>query len=132
MHIYIRRNNEDFGPYSREKVLEYVKQGVFKAGDSAVYAGMSEWKTVRELLGTASASRPAGFSKPGGSTPPTASNQTRATAPEGRQPARQEVSGPMVEKKKNAMIVLNLVLILIVVVTGYIRLGGGGKRANGN
>jgi hypothetical protein len=51
MQIYIRRDNEEFGPYSREAVLEYVKQGVFEAADPACYAGMAEWKTVGELLG---------------------------------------------------------------------------------
>src|SRR5271166_6419380 len=51
MQIYIHRDNEDFGPYSREAVLEYLKQGVFESMDRACFAGMAEWKTVGELLG---------------------------------------------------------------------------------
>jgi len=59
MEIYIHRNNEDFGPYSREVVLEYISQGVFKAQDYAAFVGMSEWKTLGKILGIPDPSRPA-------------------------------------------------------------------------
>ena len=53
MQIYITRNNEKFGPYSREAVLEYLKHGIFEAHDYACFAGMTEWKTLSDLLGIA-------------------------------------------------------------------------------
>jgi len=125
MQIYIRRNNEDFGPYSREAALEYVKQGIFQACDYACYAGMSEWKTVSELLGIASVSGPA-------KAPPTAaSNRTRTPSPTSntRHPALlRSMSGQVVVKKKGGMIALNAVLVFLVVAGIYIRMGGGGEK----
>ncbi|MGA3172259.1 MAG: DUF4339 domain-containing protein [Chthoniobacteraceae bacterium] len=56
MQIYIYRGKEEFGPYSVEAVVEYVRQGVFQLQDFACYAGMAEWKTVRDLLGIMSVS----------------------------------------------------------------------------
>ena len=130
MQIYIRRNNEDFGPYSREAALEYVKQGIFQAYDSACYAGMAEWKTVSELLGISRASEPARGSKRERSTPTAASGKAPTTASGRPQPPREpRIFGPTGEKKRGPMIVLNVVLILIVVAAAYVRFGGGGKTA---
>jgi hypothetical protein len=51
MDIYIRRVNEKFGPYSREAVIEYVRQGVLRTHDQACYTGLPEWKPLGDLLG---------------------------------------------------------------------------------
>jgi hypothetical protein len=51
MQLYIRRNGEQFGPYSREAVIEYLKQDIFRDHDEGCYAGTPEWRPLRELLG---------------------------------------------------------------------------------
>ncbi len=125
MQIYIHRNDEDFGPYSREAVIEYVKQGVFQPYDYACYAGMAEWKTLRDLVGLRttelSAESPldemdgAGSQLPGG----------RAT-PQHWPGSSTRSSRRSREKRRTVMIALNVVLILIVVTAIYVRRTGGG------
>lgn len=116
MQIYIRRNNEEFGPYSREVVLEYVKRGIFKARDRAWYAGMPEWKTVGELLGTTAASAHDPNLSPSGKI--TEFNPAWAPPSAGR-PSRRGGG------KRGLMIALNVGLISIVAALAYLRLGGG-------
>jgi len=130
MQIYIHRDNEDFGPYSREAVLEYVKQGVFQAGDRACYAGMADWKTVSELLGIAGASGSGRVTKfmDAGSRNPT--ERIQSAAPK-RQPAprvQRRASRPPAQGKKGFLIAFNIVLVLIIATAGYIRLTGGGDK----
>jgi len=116
MQIYIRRNNEEFGPYSREVVLEYVKRGIFKSRDRAWYAGMPEWKTVGELLGTSAASAHGPNLSPSGKI--TEFNPAWTPPSDGR-PSRRGAG------KRGFMIALNVSLILIVAALAYLRLGGG-------
>jgi hypothetical protein len=116
MQIYIRRNNEEFGPYSREVVLEYVKRGIFKVRDHACYAGMPEWKTVGELLGISAASAHDPNLSPSGKI--TEFNPAWAPPSAGR-PSRRGGG------KRGLMIALNVGLILIVAALAYLRLGGG-------
>jgi len=119
MQIYIRRDNEDFGPYSREAVQEYVKQGVFQETDSACYAGMDEWKTVGQLLGLNGAARPRRGEFSGG----TRITEFNPSLTQGMLPAQPvDRAG-----RKSVMITLNVVLIIIVAIVGYIRLGGGAR-----
>jgi hypothetical protein len=125
MQIYIRRDNEKFGPYSREAVLEYVKQGVFKALDPACYAGMSEWKTVGELLGMNSTSK----RTRGPEVPP--SGKITAFSPGWPPPASgRPLPRAKGTRKRSFMIGLNVVLVMIVAAVTYIRLGGGASRAH--
>ena len=121
MQIYIRRDNEEFGPYSREAVSEYVKQGVFKAVDNACYAGMSEWKTVGDLLGINGASRSARGADLPRAAKITEFNPTWAPAAVQRQAAARSGGA-----KRGFMTTLNLVLLLIVAAVSYIRFGSGG------
>jgi hypothetical protein len=107
MQIYIHRNKENFGPYSREVLLEYIKRGIFEGKDSASYAGTSDRRTVSELLGLA------GDSGKGRKTAPiAATRRMRKAAPA---PA-----------KRNFMIGLNLALVALVAAGLYLRLNGGG------
>jgi hypothetical protein len=128
MQIYIHRDKEDFGPYSREAVLEYVKQGVFQAQDFACYAGMSEWKTLSDLLGIgdkANGGRLANFQ----AAPSASAAPARAAGTVNRaQAQRRRIVRPAPEKKRGFMIGLNLVLISIVAAGIYIRMGGGGEK----
>jgi len=116
MQIYIRRKNERFGPYSREAVLEYVKQGIFNASDPACYAGMLEWKTVGEVVGIPDPAQPARAANPA---------NPAGAAPAAAQARRR--SAPATGEKKTAMIALNLALILIVIAAAYIRWGSGAQ-----
>jgi hypothetical protein len=121
MQIYIHRDNEDFGPYSREAVLEYVKQGVFQSLDQASYAGMSESKTLGELLGINGASRRARGPQPGRSSHITEFNPSGIPTSSSSSRPQPRSSGT----KRGFMIVLNMVLVLIVASVAFIRLGGG-------
>lgn len=113
MQIYIRRKNEDFGPFSRETVDEYVKQGVFVLEDRARISGMNDWKTLGDLIGEA---KPAG------------ARQNWPTAPRRGLRRRQQTS-PAGEKKKTFMVVLNLTLLLLIAAAIYVRMGGAGEQA---
>ena len=117
MQIYIHRNKERFGPYSREAVLEYVKQGVFAPSDKACFVGMSEWKTVGELVGIAAPPEPVA-----------AVAAQRARPAGARRFVRRRTYVAPKGEKKTAMIVLNLVLILIVIGAAYIRWGTGAQK----
>jgi hypothetical protein len=130
MQIYIHRNNEDFGPYSREAVLEYLKQGIFNTYDHACYAGMSEWKTVSDLLGIGVAPEPVKVSKFQGASPKSKASSTMPTTNAiPRQQGRvRRMHGSTGEKKRGAMIALNLVLVGLVAAGIYIRMGGGGEK----
>ena len=122
MDIYIYRNKERFGPYSREAVLEYVKHGIFTAADRACFAGMTEWKTVGDLVGIAA---PQAAPAPAADAPAAASARPAGLA--ARRPARRRraYAKPKSEGVKNLMIALNLALILIVVAAAYARWGTG-------
>jgi len=117
MQIYIHRDNEDFGPYSQEAVVEYLKQGVFKETDYACYAGMSKWKTLKELLGNSTSSPGRG---PRGAKSGGMRGSTQIPAGKG--------SGKGGEKKRTGMIVLNLFLVALVIIAAYIRFGSGGQK----
>ena len=120
MQIYVHRDNEDFGPYSREAVLEYVKQGVFEAFDLACYAGMPEWKTIGELLNI-SAETPGRRSRKKRSVP-------IGPAGEMHTPASLRQLPPQSERRRGLMILVNILLVLLVATFAYIRLGGGGEK----
>jgi hypothetical protein len=121
MEIYIMRDNHEFGPYSREAALEYVKQGIFETLDQACYAGMTEWKTVGELLGINGDSKPGRGPVLGSANKITEFNPTwvHTNGPRRRKPG----SGV----KTAFMILLNGILILIVATAAYVRWGGGSR-----
>jgi hypothetical protein len=118
MQIYIRRDNEEFGPYSREAALEYLKQGIFKTLDDACYAGMTEWKTVGELLGIAVVAKPGRGGAPRNATQITEFNPSWVESAVHREPRKPR-------KKGAFMLVLNLALVLIVVAAAYARWSTG-------
>jgi hypothetical protein len=126
MQIYIRRNKEEFGPYSKEAALEYVKRGVFKEDDHARYDGAADWKKVGQLLGIGAAAGASRLSNFQGAGPRSALMQTTGSLRQ--QPVTSRRGSKAVgEQKKTFMIGLNLVLILLVVAGIYIRMGGGGE-----
>ncbi len=125
MQIYIRRDNEDFGPYSQEVVHEYVKQGVFASADSACFAGMAEWKTVGELLGInkgAKAKQGVAPRKPAYITEfnPGALPEPPPSAP----PVQKRTRQPQ-RPKRGFIITLNVTLICILVIVGMMRVAPG-------
>ena len=130
MQIYIHRNNEDFGPYSREAVQEYVKRGVFQACDYACYAGMSDWKTLSDLLGIGDSSGAGRIRKfVGDDVPPglATTNLQKRTQPIVR-PARRRFRRTGTHGRAG-LIALNLVLVAIVAAGIYIKTGGAGALA---
>jgi hypothetical protein len=128
MQIYIHRNNEDFGPYSKEAVLEYLKQGVFQACDYACYQGMSEWKTVSDLLGIAPAPDKSGKGGKGGkgAIPAAARQGARTGSIAMPAPAAMRRS-PAPPANRTGIILLNILLAALVCGGIYLRMGGGGE-----
>jgi hypothetical protein len=122
MEIYILRDNHEFGPYSREAALEYIKQGIFEALDQACYAGMTEWKPVGELLGLDADSKPgrgparANAGKIAEFNPTWVHSNTVGR----RRPRRRGI-------KTGLMILLNLVLLSFLATAAYVRWGGGSR-----
>jgi hypothetical protein len=136
MQIYIHRNKQDFGPYSREAVLEYVKRGVFSPADHGCYMGTAQWKPLGELLGLAPEAKPRHAARPQqtgitpapaaapSSLPPRPIPAVEATP---ATPVRQ-VSVPAAAKKTGKLIPLNIFLLLCVIAGLYIRLGPDSVR----
>jgi hypothetical protein len=54
MNYFIRRGEENFGPYSLAEVQEYAQAGRVIATDLAQSEGMSEWVPVTQILGNIS------------------------------------------------------------------------------
>ncbi|HEX4084646.1 MAG TPA: GYF domain-containing protein [Chthoniobacteraceae bacterium] len=129
MQIYIHRNNEDFGPYSKETLLEYLKQGVFQTYDYACYQGMSEWKTVSELLGInapANSAKGAKSKSLGGGVAIASGGTTRSLGVSQQGLVRRRPAAP--PKKRTGMIVINLILAALLGAGIYLRMGGGGEQ----
>lgn len=120
MEIYIRRNKEEFGPFSREMALEYLKQGVFQASDRACYAGVDEWKTVGELLGISVSVKP-GRAAEFTQTDKITEFNPDWSPPRERVPAQPHQGGLM----RTLLIALNVVLIMIAATVASIRFIGG-------
>ena len=119
MQIYIYRKKEKFGPYSQEAVLEYLRQGIFEASDKACFTGMSEWKTVGELLG---------IEAPQAAATPAVPKAGKPAPPAGKQTmGRRRTYAAPTGDKKNLMIVLNVGLIMVVVAAAYVRWGTGAQ-----
>ena len=57
MNIIIARDNQTFGPYTRDQVEELVEQGELSSEDLASWEGIEEWCPLTELL-VASLSQP--------------------------------------------------------------------------
>ena len=53
MEIYVKRNREDFGPYSLEQLRELVEDGTFLPHDSAAVGESGEWTLIKKVPGTA-------------------------------------------------------------------------------
>jgi len=64
MQIYIRRNEEEFGPYSKESALEYLKQGGLELRDRARLDGTPDYLTLGEILGADDSTKNATAAKP--------------------------------------------------------------------
>ena len=50
MQIYISRNDEQFGPYSREEVTSYLEDGSLTSHDLAWHEEQADWKPLGELV----------------------------------------------------------------------------------
>jgi hypothetical protein len=117
MQIYIHRKNEDFGPYSREALQEYLKHGIFEPTDYACYEGMSGWKTVSELLGIPVAA------------PSKTVKLEEATALDAAAPDRHHASRLHdFVRKRSFLIGLNILLLACIAIGAYVRLGHHGEN----
>ena len=50
MNIFVSREGQTFGPYSKEQASQFLETGQLLATDFALYEGESEWKTLDALL----------------------------------------------------------------------------------
>jgi hypothetical protein len=51
VNIYVSRDGQTFGPYTREQANQFIGTGQLLATDFALYEGESEWKSLGVLLG---------------------------------------------------------------------------------
>jgi hypothetical protein len=56
MNIVIARDDQTFGPYSRDQVADLLEQGELSPGDLASWEGGEDWQSLNELLSLPSAS----------------------------------------------------------------------------
>jgi hypothetical protein len=56
MNIVIARDDQTFGPYSRDQVADLLEQGELSPGDLASWEGGGDWQSLNELLSLSSAS----------------------------------------------------------------------------
>ena len=56
MNIVIARDDQTFGPYSRDQVANLLQQGDLSPGDLASWEGGEDWRSLNELLSTSSES----------------------------------------------------------------------------
>ena len=52
MQIYVSRNGQQYGPYTRTQLYSYVQSGTFVATDPAWWTGSSGWRTVADVTFT--------------------------------------------------------------------------------
>jgi hypothetical protein len=86
MQIYIHKDEHDFGPFSREAVLEYVRRGVFQPEDYAALPGMTEWKPLGKLLGISDPSDTSRLLDSSRRASPEMAEYMRQTAPDEAEP----------------------------------------------
>ena len=122
MEIYIQRNNSEHGPYSREVVLEYIRDGILKASDLARAAGENGFRPLSEILGPTPAADYAPQPIPLPIRKQTVPVQAQ-TPPEAKKVQAQVL--PEEKKHSTGMILLNLVLIAVVIGAAYVKFGGG-------
>jgi hypothetical protein len=51
MNYFVRRGEEEFGPYTLAELQEYVQSGRVLTGDMAKSDGLAEWVPVSQILG---------------------------------------------------------------------------------
>ena len=56
MNIVIARDDQTFGPYSRDQVANLLEQGDLSPGDLASWEGGEDWRSLNELLSSSSES----------------------------------------------------------------------------
>ena len=50
MNLYVSRNGQTFGPYSRDQARQFLEAGQLLATDHALLEGSAEWSTLGHLL----------------------------------------------------------------------------------
>jgi hypothetical protein len=50
MDIYITRNGEEFGPYTRESAFAHMKEDTISPDDLAWHEGMTDWLPLKDVL----------------------------------------------------------------------------------
>jgi hypothetical protein len=87
MQIYVSKDDQQYGPYAVEQLLEYVQQGNFTAEDLACHDGKN-WVKVADVPGFAEATQPAATPSP---TTPQRDQAVQENAVE-QQPASADAS----------------------------------------
>ena len=52
MQIYVSKNGQQFGPYTRTQLYSYVQSGTFATTDPAWWSNDQGWKTIDEVAFT--------------------------------------------------------------------------------
>lgn len=58
MEVYVRRGEEQFGPFTRGQIEESLANGALIEGDLAWHKGLEDWVAVHEVLATMSEGEP--------------------------------------------------------------------------
>src|SRR5262245_45001504 len=85
MKYYIKRELNEYGPYSLADLQRYVAQGNFALTDLTRSEGMADWVPVSQVLGNMPAAPPPQAPTPGAAPYPTGLMQPVAAQPAGMQ-----------------------------------------------
>ena len=53
MNLYVSRDGQTFGPYSKDQARQFLEAGQLLATDHALLEGSAEWSTLGQLLNQA-------------------------------------------------------------------------------
>ena len=64
MNYFVKRGDQQYGPYTLAALQQYVAQGNISRNDLARSEGMTEWVAVSTIIGNVAVSAPAAFGAP--------------------------------------------------------------------
>ena len=125
MQIYVYRNEQEFGPYSKETVIEALTQHAFSASDYARTEEMDEYGTLGEIVSEGADSSLAVASQPAGAQATSRAGVVRVQAvarATSRAAASPVASGPraLVTGKKRSPILTGAIVTALAVAGAYV------------
>ena len=112
MDIYINRDGQQGGPYSLDKINEWLAQGSMQPTDLAFHEGLTDWIPVSQVAGVII----------GGASP---------TQPPGPEPEGVSAVSPKPDKKGKLLVFGGIAvgLIAVCVTVGFFIFGWGKKES---